>query len=131
LDVFVTEEIATRRARYAVSVPGTTVNRRVRTVRVGHHAAHLPPAQRDQGDDCLRHGRRLGADDVAADRDAAGGPDRGSGTRGRRAVESGLSERRLTGENPGQAPFLVRLEEAQLLRRVRHQEVLRLLVVHA
>ncbi|BBC31003.1 hypothetical protein SGFS_022970 [Streptomyces graminofaciens] len=27
MDVFVTEEIATRRARYAVSVPGTTVNR--------------------------------------------------------------------------------------------------------
>ncbi|MFD7136865.1 hypothetical protein [Streptomyces sp. NPDC059894] len=38
-------------------------------------------------------------------------------------------EGRLTGKCPGQAPFQ-RLEEAQLLRRVRHQEVLRLLVVH-
>ncbi|MGW0584214.1 hypothetical protein ACWD25_51855, partial [Streptomyces sp. NPDC002920] len=43
------------------------------------------------------------------------------------SVESGLSERRLTGENPGQAPFFVPLEEAQLLRRVRHEQVLRLL----
>jgi hypothetical protein len=40
-----------------------------------------------------------------------------------------LSERRLTRESPGQAPFFVSLEEAQLLRRVRHEKVLRLLVV--
>jgi len=39
-------------------------------------------------------------------------------------------EGRLLGIGPGQAPFLVLLEEAQLLRRVRHQQVLRLLVVH-
>jgi hypothetical protein len=46
------------------------------------------------------------------------------------SAESKLRERRLTGERPGQAPFFVRLEEAQLLRRVRHQKILRLLVVH-
>lgn len=37
--------------------------------------------------------------------------------------------RRLTGRSPGQAPSLIPLEEAQLLRRIRHQQVLRLLIV--
>ncbi|MFI2617277.1 hypothetical protein [Streptomyces sp. NPDC018584] len=39
------------------------------------------------------------------------------------------SGRRLTGKSPGQAPSFVPLEEAELLRRVRHQKVLRLLAV--
>ncbi|MFF1354680.1 winged helix-turn-helix domain-containing protein [Streptomyces sp. NPDC058297] len=43
---------------------------------------------------------------------------------------SGSSKRRLTGKNPVQAPLLGPLEEAELLRRVAHQQVLRLLVVH-
>jgi hypothetical protein len=34
----------------------------------------------------------------------------------------------LTGENPGRAPFFVRVDEARLLRRIRHQEVLFLLM---
>ncbi|MFB6842091.1 hypothetical protein [Streptomyces sp. NPDC056361] len=43
----------------------------------------------------------------------------------------GTSERRLAGESPAQAPLFVPLEEAELLRRVGHQQVLRVLVVHA
>lgn len=54
-------------------------------------------------------------------------PDQGLRTS---AIEhSQCSGRRLTGRSPGQAPFLVPLEEAQLLRRIRHQEILRLLAV--
>jgi hypothetical protein len=44
---------------------------------------------------------------------------------------AGRAEGRLTGKSPGQAPFLVPLEEAELLRRVRHEKVLRLLAVRA
>lgn len=39
------------------------------------------------------------------------------------------NERRLTGKSPGQAPLFVPLEEAELLRRVRHEKIFRLLVV--
>ncbi|MFB7575922.1 hypothetical protein, partial [Streptomyces sp. NPDC056165] len=44
---------------------------------------------------------------------------------------SGANKRRLMVERPGQAPLFECLEEAELLRGVRHQEVLRLLVVQA
>ncbi|MER0443946.1 hypothetical protein ABR738_05100 [Streptomyces sp. Edi4] len=40
------------------------------------------------------------------------------------------SGRRLTGKRPGQAPIFEALEEPELLRRVRHQQILGLLVVH-
>ncbi|GGS76651.1 hypothetical protein GCM10010222_17300 [Streptomyces tanashiensis] len=40
-------------------------------------------------------------------------------------------ERRLTGKSPGQAPLSVSLEEAEPLRRVRHEKILRVLVVNA
>ncbi len=54
---------------------------------------------------------------------------RGRNWGNRKRPMSASNQRHLTGKNPGQAPFLVLLEEAEPLRRVRDEEVLRLLVV--
>jgi hypothetical protein len=47
----------------------------------------------------------------------------------REHVNRDANERRLTAQRPGQVPLFVLLEEAELLRRVRDEEVLGLLVV--